>query len=76
MYYIIEKVQHRPHSYLLDTTKFFGFHFLQNAKDFAEDLKNEDGKQYDIVRVETVYTTQTFDEAHLEALDVPHMARD
>jgi len=70
MYYIVEK---NSHSYGIG--KFFGFHFLQNAKDFAEDLKNEHGKQYDIVRVETVYTTQTFDEAHLEALDVPHMAR-
>jgi hypothetical protein len=70
MYYIVEKDKH-----LFDTSKFFGFHFLQNAKDFAEDLKNEHGKQYDIVRVETVYSTQTFDEAHFEAHDVPHMAR-
>ena len=70
MYYIVEKDSH-----LFDTSKFWSFYFLQSAKDFAEDLKNEHGKQYDIVRVETVYTTQTFDEAHLEALDVPHMAR-
>jgi hypothetical protein len=70
MYYIVEKDSHTLN------TNNLGFHFLHNAKDFAEDLKNEHGKQYDIVRVETVYTTQTFDEAHLEALDVPHMARD
>ena len=70
MYYIVEK-----NSHLLDTSKFFEFHFLQNAKVCAEGLKNEHGKQYNIVRVETVYTTQTFDEAHLEAHDVPHMAR-
>jgi len=71
MYYVIEK-----NSRIIEANIYSGFHFLQNAKELAEDLKNEHGKQYEIVRVETVYTTQTFDEAHLEALDVPHLTRD
>jgi hypothetical protein len=71
MYYIVEKDKH-----LFDTFKFLGIESLQNAKNLAEHFKVQTGKQYDIVHVETVYTTQTLDEAHLEATDVPHMARD
>jgi len=49
---------------------------LHEAKKYAESRKVETGDNFDIVRMERVWTTQTLDEAHLMSLDIPHMARD
>ena len=49
---------------------------LYEARKSAEAAKAETGKNYDIIRMERVWTTQTLDEAHLASLDIPHMARD
>lgn len=50
--------------------------WLETAKKSADRRKERTGKNWSIVKIESVYTTQTFDEAHRAALDVPHMARD
>jgi len=70
MYYIVDKNFH------LFDTNFFEVESLQEAKNLAEQFKVRLGKQYNIYRVETVYTTQSVDEAHLASFDIPHMARD
>jgi len=70
MYHVIKK-----DSYLIDISDLSGMYvYFKNALEYAEQLKSIDGKQYDIVRVETVYTTQTLDEEALEALDAHDMA--
>jgi hypothetical protein len=42
----------------------------------ADALKALNGQNREVLEIRSVYTTQTFDEAHRAALDVPHMARD
>lgn len=49
---------------------------FQEACNFALSTKNETGENCDVIRMDRVWTTQTFDEAHLASLDIPHMARD
>ena len=50
--------------------------YLKTAKEWADRRKAKTGDNWSVVKIEDVYTTQTLDEAHREALDVPHMARD
>jgi len=47
-----------------------------NAISRADSLKAQTGDNWEVIQITSVYTTQTLDEAHREALDVPHMARD
>jgi hypothetical protein len=69
MYYVVPKDQSIARSVgKLET--------LYEARKSAEAIKAQTGNNYDIIRMERVYTTQTFDEAHLLSLDIPHMARD
>ena len=56
---------------LCDTTVY-----LKTAKEWADRRKAETGKNWCVIRIGEVYTTQTLDEAHRAALDVPHMGRD
>ena len=56
---------------LCDTTLY-----LKTATDWADRRKAETGKNWCVIRIGEVYTTQTLDEAYRRALDVPHMARD
>ena len=56
---------------LCDTTLY-----LKTATDWADRRKAQTGDNWCVVQITSVYTTQTLDEAHREALDVPHMARD
>ena len=44
--------------------------------DWADRCKAETGDNWCVIQITSVYTTQTLDEAHREALNVPHMARD
>jgi hypothetical protein len=69
MYYVVPKDRS-----VLKNLKTF--ETLYDARRFAEDTKLVTGENYDVIRMERVWTTQTLDEAHLMALDVPHMARD
>lgn len=39
------------------------FNDLSKAREYAENLKATYGHNYDVIRVETVWTTQTLDEA-------------
>ena len=50
--------------------------YLKTAKEWADRRKAQTGNNWSVIKIDDVYTTQTFDEAHMEALDVPHMARD
>ena len=52
------------------------FEDLAAAKADALALKEQTGENYDIIQQARVWTTQTFDEAHMLSLDIPHMARD
>jgi len=52
------------------------FEYLYDAREYAQRLKDETGNNYDVLRVDHVWTTQTFDEAMIMAFDVPNMARD
>ena len=49
---------------------------LYEAKKSAEAAKAQTGENYDVIRMERVWTTQTLDEAHLMSLDIFHMGRD
>ena len=49
---------------------------IANAQRRADGLKALTGNNWEILQIKSVYSTQTFDEAHRAALDVPHMARD
>lgn len=49
---------------------------LATAKKAADLRKDKTGDNWEVLEIKSVYTTQTFDEAHRAALDVPHMARD
>ncbi|CAB4130774.1 hypothetical protein UFOVP120_31 [uncultured Caudovirales phage] len=69
MYYVVPK----DRSIVKTLEKF---ETLLEARRFAEDVKGESDQNYDIIRMERVWTTQTLDEAHLASLDIPHMARD
>jgi hypothetical protein len=51
------------------------FHNLATAKKVADRRKEKTGNNWELLEIKTAYTTQTFDEAHRAALDVPHMAR-
>ena len=55
---------------LCDTTLY-----LKTATDWADRRKAQTGDNWCVIQITSVYTTQTLDEAHREALDVPHMAR-
>lgn len=39
------------------------FHKQSEAREYAENLKNTFGHNYDVIHVSTVWTTQTLDEA-------------
>lgn len=52
------------------------FLHLKTAKEVADLRKSKTGDNWEVVEIRTAYMTQTFDEAHWKALDVPHMARD
>ena len=74
MYYLINDDSHLSLAQQIaqcDTTVY-----LKTAKEWADRRKAKTGDNWSVVKIEDVYTTQTFDEAHREALDVPHMARD
>lgn len=42
----------------------------------ANDLKRQNGENYEVIMQTRCWSTQTLDKAHLAALNVPHMARD
>lgn len=69
MFYIVPK----DRSIIANVAKFNN---LEPAKMMALDLKERDGVNYDIIQMETVWTTQTLDEAHRLSLDIPHIGRD
>ena len=74
MYYLINKdsdLSLAEKIALCDTTLY-----IQTATDWADRRKADTGKNWCVITITSVYTTQTLDEAHREALDVPHMARD
>jgi hypothetical protein len=52
------------------------FELLRDAKRYALEIKDETGENFDIICMERVWTTQTFDEAHKLSLDIPHIGRD
>lgn len=52
------------------------FNTLPEAKTNALGLKEQTGDNFDIIRQERVWTTQTLDEAHRLSLDIPHIGRD
>lgn len=52
------------------------FEDLASAKADALALKEQSGLNFDIIQQERVWTTQTFDEAHMLSLDIPHIGRD
>jgi len=68
MYYVVPKDRS-----IIKSLKTF--ETLYEARKSAEAMKEQTGRNYDIVRVDRVWTTQTLDEAHLMSLDIPHMAR-
>lgn len=39
------------------------YHRQSEAREYAEGLKNTLGHNYDVIKIETVWTTQTLDEA-------------
>ena len=55
---------------LCDTTLY-----PKTAKEWADRRKADTGKNWCVIKIGEVYNTQTFDEAHRAALDVPHMGR-
>ena len=69
MYYVVPKDRS-----IIKSLKTF--ETLYEARQFAEATKAQTGENYDLIRMERVWTTQTLDEAHLASLDIPHMARD
>jgi hypothetical protein len=74
MYYLINNNSDLPLAQqiaICDTTVY-----LKTAKEWADRRKAQTGNNWSVIKIDDVYTTQTFDEAHMEALDVPHMARD
>ena len=74
MYYLINNASDLTFSEqiaICDTTLY-----LQIAMDWADRCKAETGDNWCVIQITSVYTTQTLDEAHREALNVPHMARD
>ena len=56
---------------LCDTTLY-----LKTATEWADRRKAETGDNWCVIKIGEVYNTQTLDEAHMAALDVPHMGRD
>jgi hypothetical protein len=57
MYYVIRKGEQ-------DLTYYHArFHDQTPARDYAENLKACLDRDYDVIKVETVWTTQTLDEA-------------
>lgn len=52
------------------------FEFMSEAQKYALKLKEEEGVNFDIIRMHRVWTTQTLDEAHMLSLDIPHIGRD
>ena len=74
MYYLINNASDLTFSEQIaqcDTFSWFG-----TAKRIADNRKAETGDNWEVIQIKSVYTTQTLDEAHREALDVPHMGRD
>jgi len=74
MYYLIPTDSTEPLGDLLANAPHYESGF--NAKREADARKDETGRNWDILEVKAVYSTQTFAEAHLAATDVPNMARD
>jgi len=56
---------------LCDTTVY-----LKTAREWADRRKAETGDCWEVILITSAYITQTLDEAHRAALDVPHMGRD
>ena len=69
MYYVVPKDRS-----IIKSLKTF--ESIYDARVFADKTKSETGENYDVIRMERVWTTQTLDETHLASLDIPHMARD
>lgn len=69
MFYIVPK----DHSIDANVGAFGCMH---TASTTALKLKEENGINYDIIQMECIWTTQTFDEAHMLSLDIPHIGRD
>lgn len=69
MYYVVPKDRS-----VIKSRK--SFETMHEATKYALKLKEEEGVNFDVIRIERAWTTQTFDEAHLLSLDIPHMARD
>ena len=51
------------------------FHNLGTAKRTADARKEKTGQNWSVIRLDSVYTTQTLHEAMLKAPDVPMMER-
>ena len=49
---------------------------VASAMRSANVKKKMTGKNWEVLEIRSVFTTQTLDEAHMAALDVPNMARD
>jgi hypothetical protein len=49
--------------------------WLSQAKQQADRRKAQTGDQWEVIKIESVYTTQTLHEALMDAEDVPYMAR-
>ena len=73
MYYLINNDSDVSFSQQLATTDTYLR--LSVAKKAAERCKDRTGNNYSIIKLESVWTTQTLHEALLEATDVPYMAR-
>ena len=69
MYYVVPKGR----SIIKNLSSFEN---LAAAKADALALKEQTGENYDIIQQAQVWTTQTFDEAHMLSLDIPHIGRD
>jgi len=48
---------------------------LANAKKVADLRKDKTGDNWEVIKITSAYTTQTLDEAHMKATDIPNMAR-
>lgn len=74
MYYLINNDSHQTLGDQI--ARCDTFHNLDTAKKVADLRKDKTGDNWEVIQITSVYTTQTLDEAHRGALDVPHMARD
>lgn len=75
MYYLINTDSHLSIAEQIGDTHAPIFN-RGNAIFRADSLKAQTGDNWEVIQITSIYTTQTLDEAHRGALDVPHMARD